>query len=466
MDNNNKKLGLLALIALVIGSQIGGGGFNVATDMASVANPGSILIGWIITGIGMFALVFSFQNLTNKHPELEGGIYSYAKAGFGSYLGFSSAWGYWLSVWLGNIAFLTLLFSSLGYFFPIFTGGNLASIIGASILLWILIFFILQGVQSAALLNIVVTIAKLVPIFLFIVIALFAFHFKNFSQDFWGSGGFHFSDVVNQTKSTMLVSLWVFTGVEGAVVLSSRARNKKDVGKATVVGLCSTLIIYVLISVLSLGAMPHHELAGLKSPSMAYVLKSIVGPWGAAFITIGLMVSLLGALLGWTLFAAEVPYIAGKDGTFPKLFAKQNKNNVPRNSLIFTGMLIQIFLLTLLVSQKPYNFAFSMASSAILVPYLFSALYQIKVSYRLKEPKQMMTGIIASLYGVWILYAAGLSYLLLTAILYALGIFVYLYAQKERKQNAFKPFELIWACAILLIAVFSVFMLASGKISM
>jgi arginine:ornithine antiporter/lysine permease len=465
MDNNDKKLGLLALIAIVIGSQIGGGGFNVATDMASGANAGAILIGWVITGIGMLALVFSFQNLNNKHPELDNGIYSYAKAGFGSYLGFSSAWGYWLSVWLGNIAFLTLLFSSLGYFFPIFTGGNLASIIGASILLWVLILLILRGVQSAALVNIVVTVAKLIPIFLFIIIALFAFHFKTFSLDFWGSKGFHFTDVLNQTKSTMLVSLWVFTGVEGAVVLSSRARNKKEVGKATVIGLCSTLIIYVLISVLSLGAMPHHELAALKSPSMAYVLQSIVGPWGAAIINLGLIVSLLGALLGWTLFAAEVPYTAGKDGTFPKLFAKQNKNNVPRNSLIFTGILIQIFLLTLLISQKPYNFAFSMASSAILVPYLFSALFQVKVSYQLKETKQMVTGIIASLYGVWILYAAGLSYLLLTDVLYALGIFVFMYAQKERNQKAFRPFELFWAGAIVLVAIFSIFMLAAGKIS-
>ncbi|NRD76456.1 arginine-ornithine antiporter [Bacillus sp. BRMEA1] len=462
---NEKKLGIFALIALVIGSQIGGGGFNVATDMAASANAGSILIGWSITGIGMFALVFSFQNLTNKKPELDSGIYSFAKAGFGSYLGFSSAWGYWLSVWLGNIAFLTLLFSSLGYFFPVFTGGNLASIIGASLLLWMMIFFILRGVQSAALVNIVVTIAKLVPIFLFIIIALFAFHFKTFTHNFWGSSGFHFGDVLNQTKSTMLVSLWVFTGVEGAIVLSSRARNKKDVGKATVIGLCSTLIIYVLISVLSLGAMPHAQLAGLKSPSMAYVLKSIVGPWGAAFITLGLMISLLGALLGWTLFAAEVPYIAGKDGTFPKLFAKQNQNNVPRNSLIFTALLIQIFLLTLLVSKKPYNFAFSMASSAILVPYLFSALYQVKYSYQQKEIKQMIIGMIASLYSLWILYAAGISYLLLTAVLYALGIFVFIFAQKENNRKTFKPFEIMWASAIFLVAIFSIIMLAAGKIT-
>ncbi|WML41114.1 arginine-ornithine antiporter [Neobacillus sp. OS1-2] len=465
MDNKDSKLGLFALISLVIGSQIGGGGFNLATDMASSANAGAIILGWIITGIGMISLVFSFHHISNKRPDLEGGIYSFAKAGFGSYMGFNSAWGYWLSVWLGNIAFLTLLFSAIGYFIPVFTGGNLSSVLGASVFLWVLILFVLRGVHEAALVNIVVTIAKIIPIFLFIIIAIFAFKWDTFTIDFWGGNTYHFSDVMKQMKGTMLVSLWVFTGVEGAVVLSSRARNKKDVGKATIIGLISTLTIYILISLLSLGVMTRQELSGLKSPSMAYVLESIVGPWGAAFVNIGLMLSLLGALLGWTLFAAEIPYLAGKDGTFPKIFAKENKHNVPKNSLVFTGILIQLFLLTLLVSEKPYRFAFSMASSAILVPYLFSALYQVKYSWEHKQLGQMAIGLLASIYSVWILYAAGTGYLLLTAILYSLGIFVYLYAQKELKQKPFKRFELVWALIIVLLAIVAIYLLAVGKIT-
>ena len=147
----DKKLGLFTLTALVVGSMIGGGAFNLASDMAKGAGAGAIIIGWVITGIGMIALGLSFQNLTVKRPDLDGGIFSYAKAGFGNFMGFNSAWGYWLSAWLGNVAYGTLLFSSLGYFFPIFEGGqNVASIIGASVLLWCVHMLILRGVQSAS----------------------------------------------------------------------------------------------------------------------------------------------------------------------------------------------------------------------------------------------------------------------------------------------------------------------------
>lgn len=77
----DKKLGLFTLTALVVGSMIGGGAFNLASDMAKGAGAGAIIIGWVITGIGMIALGLSFQNLTVKRPDLDGGIFSYAKAG-------------------------------------------------------------------------------------------------------------------------------------------------------------------------------------------------------------------------------------------------------------------------------------------------------------------------------------------------------------------------------------------------
>lgn len=468
---DGKKLGLFSLIAIVVGSMIGGGAFNLATDMAGSASAGAILIGWLVTGIGIIALALCFQNLTNKRPDLDGGIFSYATEGFGKFMGFNSAWGYWFSAWLGNVAYATLLFSSIGYFLPVFEGGqNIASVIGASILLWLVHALILRGVQSAALVNLITTIAKLVPIFLFIILGIFAFHFDTFTANFWGEGStITFSEITSQVKGTMLVTLWVFIGVEGAVVLSGRAKDKKDVGKATIIGLLGTLVIYILISIMSIGIMSRPEVAGLDNPSMAYVFESVVGKWGATFINLGLIISVLGAWLGWTLLASEIPYLAGKTGLFPKWFAKENKNGAPINSLWMSNGLIQVFLLSFLFTEQAYNFAFSLASSAILIPYAFSAFYQLKYSLQtasLDRTKNIIIGIIASVYSIWMIYAAGISYLLLTMLLYVPGILVYRNIQKETNmKKIFTGPELATAAALVTLAAIALLQLILGNIS-
>ena len=182
----DEKLGLLELVALVVGSILGGGVFNLMHDMAEPAGAGAIIIGWVITAIGMITLAFTFQNLTRKRPDLDAGVYSYAEEGFGKYMGFNSAWGYWLSAWLGNVGYATLLMSAVGYFLPVFGDGqNIWSILGASVILWACHFMILKGVQSASFVNTIVTIAKLIPIFVFLVVMLIAFKLDVFSSGFW-----------------------------------------------------------------------------------------------------------------------------------------------------------------------------------------------------------------------------------------------------------------------------------------
>ena len=99
------KLSLVPLIALVVGSMIGGGVFNLPSDMSRAASPAAIAIGWLITGIGMLMLALVYQGLAVRKPRLDAGPYAYAKAGFGTFVGFNSAWGYWISAFLGNVAY-------------------------------------------------------------------------------------------------------------------------------------------------------------------------------------------------------------------------------------------------------------------------------------------------------------------------------------------------------------------------
>lgn len=471
-QTQEKKLGLIPLVALVVGSIVGGGVFNLMTDMAKEASLGGIIIGWLVAGFGMAMLAFSFQNLTAKRPDLDAGIYSYAREGFGKYMGFNAAWGYWLAAWLGNVAYGTLLFSAVGYFFSIFGDGqNLASVIGASVMLWLVHALILKGVETASIINTVVTIAKMIPLAIFFVTMIIAFKLDVFTTDFWGtvSGHFELGSVMGQVRGTMLVTVWVFTGIEGAVVFSGRAKKKSDIGKATILGLITVIAIYLLTTVLSLAVMTRPELAELKQPAMAYLLESVVGKWGAVLINVGVIVSVLGAWLAWTMFAAELPFQAAKQGSFPKLFAKENKNGAPINSLIFTNVLIQIFLFTFLISSAAYKFAFSLASSAILIPYVFTGFYQLKYSLQEKigtprRTQNITIGILASIYGVWLVYAGGIDFFLLTMLLFAPGIFIYAWVQKENKEKIFTKGEWICAGVIVLLFLFCIYQIATGTI--
>ena len=103
---------------------IGSGIFNLPQNMAAHAGGEAILIGWLITGAGMLSLCFVYQTLAIRKPDLNNGIYAYARASSGEFVGFNSAWGYWVSAVLGNVSFLIAAFAALGYFFPRFGEGN------------------------------------------------------------------------------------------------------------------------------------------------------------------------------------------------------------------------------------------------------------------------------------------------------------------------------------------------------
>ncbi|WP_141248831.1 basic amino acid/polyamine antiporter, partial [Pseudomonas ogarae] len=286
MSDTPGKLRLGALVALVVGSMIGGGIFSLPQNMAASADVGAVLIGWAITAVGMLTLAFVFQTLANRKPDLDGGVYAYAKAGFGDYMGFSSAWGYWISAWLGNVGYFVLLFSTLGYFFPVFGQGNTPVAIGcASLLLWAVHFLVLRGIKEAAFINLVTTVAKVVPLLMFVVMAAVAFKAEIFTRDIWGAMNPDLGSVMDQVRHMMLVTVFVFIGIEGASVYSARAERRADVGRATVIGFLGVLALLVLVNVLSLGVMSQPELAQLQNPSLAGVLEHIVGPWGALLIS-------------------------------------------------------------------------------------------------------------------------------------------------------------------------------------
>ncbi|OBT13935.1 hypothetical protein A9264_02010 [Vibrio sp. UCD-FRSSP16_10] len=471
--SKKNSVGLAGLIAIVFGSMIGSGIFSIPQNMAEQASIGSVALAWLITGLGMLLLVQTFRILAEHKPNLNSGIFSYAKAGFGEYIGFHSAWGYWLMSCMGNVALAVMINDSLGLFFPVLLQHGIETVALCSALLWGMNAIALRGTASSSFINIISTICKLIGLIVIIAIILYSFEPAKLSVDVWGEQQ-HLGSVMTQIQSTMMVTLWCFVGIEGAVVLSGRARKKSDIGKATLIGFLVAISMYSLISILSFGILPQQELAQLSNPSAASLLAVAIGPFGHLLVNICVLVSVFGALIAWTMLVAEVPYEAGKVGEFPKFFSRTNKNEAPVAALNVSTIFMQFCVLLVVMFENVYLAAINIASVMVLPCYFLSCLYLLKISINHKElglEKRnygyVILSAVAALFCAWLIAAAGLKYQLMATILYTIGIPFFKYQHSSRIKAGEKVYSTTdkWIERILIIlSIISIYLMATGAL--
>lgn len=470
----DQKLSRGALIALVVGSMIGSGIFAVPSSFGQSTGGLGALIAWTIAGVGMLMLAFVFQTLAQRRPDLDTGIYAYAKEGFGSYLGFATAVGYWIGCCLADVACLVLIKATLGQFIPIFGDGTtVPAIIGASVILWGTHFLVLRGIREATAVNTIATIAKIVPLAIFIVVAAAAFDAGVFALNFRGGEALRDVSLLAQVRGTMLVTVFVFVGIEGASVYSRYARRREDVGAATVLGFLGVLALLVLVTLLSYGVLLRPDLAAQPAPALAGIMASIVGPWGRVFISIGLLISILGNYLSWSLLAAEVLHSAAKNGVMPSFLARENAREAPMAALWLTNIVIQSFLLVTFFAEYAFTMALKMTGSMTLLPYLLVAGYGLKLAWTgqtyeagaHERGRDRWRSGVATVYAAAMLWAGGLKFLLLSAILYAPATGLYALARREQGARLFTVPEFLLFVALVIAAAGGVFALRTGAIS-
>ncbi|CAN5837602.1 basic amino acid/polyamine antiporter [soil metagenome] len=413
--SDSDKVSLPTLTAMVVGSMIGSGVFLLPRRFGAETGVLGAIIAWTIAGAGMLMLAFVFQRLATRKPDLDAGIFAYAKAGFGDYVGFNSAWGFWASSCAGNTSYWVVIMTTASALFPALGAGDtVLAVIVSSIGVWLFFFLIRNGVKEAAVINRIATIAKVVPILVFILVAIIAFKGHYFADNFWGGQDRSFSSIFEQAKGTMLITVFVFLGIEGASVYSRFARKRSDVGRATVIGFLSVLSVFALVTLVSYGIMPQDELGQLAQPSMGSVLESIVGHWGSIFIRVGVVLSVLGAYLAWTLMAAEILYIPAKSDDMPKFLARTNARGAPVLALVLAAGLVQLLLILILFTSDALDFMLDLTAALSLIPYLLAAGYMLKLTatretyeHRKSLVSDMVIAALATFYTLFLIYAAG-----------------------------------------------------------
>lgn len=472
MASTEQKMSRMQLTAMVVGGMVGAGIFSLPRTFANATGPLGAVIAWLIAGTGMYMLARVFQSLAERKPDLDAGVFAYAKAGFGDYPGFLSAFGYWIGTCIGNVSYWVLIKSTLGAFFPVFGDGNtVVAIVVASVGIWLFHFMILRGIKQAAFINSVVTVAKVIPILVFIVILVFAFRMDLFRGNLYG-GGLE-GGIFEQVRATMLVTVFVFLGIEGASVYSRFAKERADVGKATILGFVGVTGLMVLVSMLPYAVLQRADIAGMRQPSMATVLEAVVGHWGAVFVSIGLIISVLGAYLAWSLICAEVLFTAARTRDMPALFARENRNKVPANALWLSNIIVQLLVITTYFSNDAFALMLNLTSAMALIPYLFVAAYGFMISrrgegYQLRpqeRKRDLVMAAIAVIYTIFMIYAGGLKFILLSAVLYAPGTLLYIWARREQNKSVFSTTDWIIFGVAVVGAVFGIHGLATGSIT-
>ncbi|WP_281255207.1 basic amino acid/polyamine antiporter [Luteimicrobium subarcticum] len=464
------SVGRGTLVTLVVGSMVGAGVFSLPGRFADVTGVAGTLITWALAGTGMFLLALVLQSLAVRAPHLDAGIYAYAKAGFGEYAGFLSAIGYWASACVGNVAYWVLIMSTVGQLWPALGAGDtwLATAL-SSAGIWGFFLVVRRGIRSAAGLNRVVTVAKVVPLVAFVLIAVLVCD-PHVLADNW-SGSPASGSLVSQVRGTLLVTVFAFLGVEGASVWSRHARDRRDVGRATVLGFLSVLAVFASVTVVSYGVLPQDQIAALPEPSLAGVLEAAVGTWGSVLVSVGLVVAVLGAYLSWTLMAAEVLFVAARDDDMPRFLRRTNAADVPVGALLLSAVLAQAVLLLSRFSQDAFTFAQDLTSALALVPYVLAAGFGLLVVARRTGygpteragPDRLVAGL-ATLYTLLLLVGAGPKYVLVSALVYAPATVLLLRTRREQGRRLLRAPEVVVVVVLVAAAASAVVLLATDRL--
>ncbi|MEU4266418.1 amino acid permease [Streptomyces sp. NPDC026092] len=434
-----RRFGLPIATALVMGNIIGGGIFLLP---ASVAPFGTIsLVAFAILTLGAIALALVFGRLAHRHPQT-GGPYVYARAAFGDFAGFLAAWSYWITAWVSNAALAVAAVGYLDVLVPVHE-SKAATIAAALTLQWLPALANLAGTRYVGAVQLVATVLKFVPLLLVAVGGLFFFDSANLGP--FQAGG---DSALGAVSASAAILLFSYLGVESAAVSAGEVRDpRRNVGRATVLGTLGAATIYLLGTVAVFGTVAHDRLVDSTAPFSDAVNVMFGGSWGGTAIACMALVSMLGALNGWTLLSAQTPYAAARDGLFPQVFTRKRRG-VPT-----VGVLVTVVLASLLTvynytvgTEGVFEILVLVTTFTATVPYLLSTAAQIYFllsgrSERVDRARLVRDGVLAAAafgFSMWLVAGSGYAAVYQGVLFLFAGVLVYAWmsARKVRRAEA------------------------------
>lgn len=433
---DKKALSLPILTSLVVGNMIGTGIYMLPASLAAFGS--NALIAWVFTSIGALFLALAFAHLNKRYPKT-GGPIIYAKQAYGRLIGFIVAYTYWIANLVSIAGIAVAATGYLGFIFPVFNSNtaeyNQFATLGLELgLVWLFTLINIIGVHAAGLVQLILTIAKVIPLVVISLIGLFFIHPEYFSF----SGG-TLSSNFNAISSAAALTFWSFIGLESATVPAENTKGPKDIYKATVYGTLITGIVYILSTFVLMGMIPTSDLGSSQFP-FANAGTLLFGTHAAMFITLCAVLSGLGTLNGCILLQGQIVFAAAREHYFPKRFTKLTKHDVPYAGQILSSALISVLLITTInpTLLKQFNSIALLAALLTLITYFICALAEIKFSFTEKRQRRyalltrsMLIAILASVYAVWMISSFSKETLIAGLAIFGLAVPIYFAAFKK-----------------------------------
>lgn len=426
-------LGLWTALALVVGNMVGSGAYLLPSALGRFGPVG--LVGWTLTAVGAVCLALVFGRLGRIMPA-EGGPYAYTRIAMGDAPAFMVAWGYWVSVWVGNAAIATAFVAYLTPFLPgLDASPALAGAVAVGAI-WLLTAVNLRGVREAAVLQLVTTVLKIVPLVAVGTLGLLALDIGRFTP-FNVSGG----STISAVTATAALTLWGFLGLECATIPAEEVRNpERTIPLATVLGTVATAAVYLLSTAAVMGVMSSGELAASSAP-YAEAATRMWGGWAGGLVAAGAAVAAFGVLNGWVLMQGQMPLAPARDGLFPEAFARVSSKGTPTFGLVLSSALATVLVAANYTRGLVglFTFAVLLSTVTVLVAYVCASAAQIllivRAPARFGGSGSRRAGIVSALalsYSVWAVVGAGWRPILWGGVLLAAGAPIYLLSVRGR----------------------------------